>query len=121
MANFAELVGIVIANAEGRAQLIASRARIIAAGDEARRESSATCTTARRLAWRARCCALKLARREPGDANGPAVELMDEALTLAEAASSELRELSHGVLPGRSPAAGWPPGSRRSSRAPAFR
>jgi signal transduction histidine kinase len=37
MADFTQLVGIVIANAESRAELAASRARVIAAGDEARR------------------------------------------------------------------------------------
>ena len=100
MANFAELVGIVIANAEGRAQLIASRARIIAAGDEARRHIERDLHDGAQARLASTVLALKLARRELGDANGPAVELMDEALALAEAASSELRELSHGVLPG---------------------
>lgn len=37
VANFTELVGTAIANAESRAELAASRARIIAAADEARR------------------------------------------------------------------------------------
>src|SRR5919198_1106986 len=37
MANFSELVGLVIANAERRAELTVSRARVMAAADEARR------------------------------------------------------------------------------------
>jgi signal transduction histidine kinase len=37
MAGFTELVGTAITNAEGRAQLTASRARIVAAADDARR------------------------------------------------------------------------------------
>jgi signal transduction histidine kinase len=38
MADFTEIVGIAIANAEGRAELTASRARVIAAGDATRRQ-----------------------------------------------------------------------------------
>jgi signal transduction histidine kinase len=37
MADFAELVGIAIANAQHRAEVAASRARVVAASDEARR------------------------------------------------------------------------------------
>jgi signal transduction histidine kinase len=43
--------------------------------------------------------ALKLARLELGDATGPTVELLDEALAHAEGATGELRELAHGILP----------------------
>jgi signal transduction histidine kinase len=42
---------------------------------------------------------LKMARRELGDATGPAVELLDEALAHAEDARGNLRELAHGILP----------------------
>jgi signal transduction histidine kinase len=42
---------------------------------------------------------LKLARRAIGDAGGPAVELIDDALEHAERANVELRELAHGILP----------------------
>jgi signal transduction histidine kinase len=42
---------------------------------------------------------LKLARQALGDATGPAVELVDEALAQAEGANGELRELAHGIVP----------------------
>jgi signal transduction histidine kinase len=42
---------------------------------------------------------LQLARQELGDATGPALELVEEALAHAEGASAELRELAHGILP----------------------
>jgi signal transduction histidine kinase len=42
---------------------------------------------------------LKLARRALGDSDGPAVELVDEALEHAERATAELREIAHGILP----------------------
>jgi signal transduction histidine kinase len=40
-----------------------------------------------------------MARRELGDAAGPAIELVDEALAQAEDATGALRELAHGILP----------------------
>jgi signal transduction histidine kinase len=40
-----------------------------------------------------------MARRELADATGPAVDLLDEALSHAEGANGELRELAHGILP----------------------
>jgi signal transduction histidine kinase len=100
MASFTELVGIVIANAEGRAELSASRARVVAAGDEARRHIERNLHDGAQARLVSTMLALKLARRELGDATGPAVELVDEALALAEAARNELRELAHGSVPG---------------------
>jgi hypothetical protein len=46
-----KLVGAVIANAESREELTASRARVVAAGATPAAASSATCTTARSSAW----------------------------------------------------------------------
>jgi signal transduction histidine kinase len=42
---------------------------------------------------------LKLARRELGEQDGPATQLVDEALQHAEGANATLRELVHGMLP----------------------
>jgi signal transduction histidine kinase len=98
MASFAALVGIVIANAESRTELTASRARLAAAGDDARRiQRDLHDGAQQRLA--STVIALKLAQRELGDATEPAVELVDEALGHAEGATAELRELAHGILP----------------------
>jgi signal transduction histidine kinase len=99
MANFTELVGMVIANAESRAELTASRARVVAAADEARRRIQRDLHDGAQQRLVSTVIALKLARRELGDATGPAVELLDEALAQAEGASGELRELAHGILP----------------------
>ena len=99
MANFTELVGIVIANAESRAELTASRARVVAAADEARRRIQRDLHDGAQQRLVSTMMALKLARQELGDATGPAVELVDEALEHAEGASGELRELAHGILP----------------------
>jgi signal transduction histidine kinase len=99
MANFTELVGVVIANAESRAELTASRARVVAAGDEARRRIQRDLHDGAQQRLVSTVVALKLARQELGDASGATVELLDEALAQAESANCELRELAHGILP----------------------
>jgi signal transduction histidine kinase len=99
MANLTELVGTVIANAESRAELTASRARVVAAADEARRRIQRDLHDGAQQRLVSTVMALKMARWELGDATGPAVELVDEALAHAEGAAAELRELAHGILP----------------------
>jgi signal transduction histidine kinase len=100
MANLAELVAVAIANAEHRAELTASRARVLAAADEARRRIQRDLHDGAQQRLVGTVVALKLARRELGDATGPVVELVDNALAQAEQANEELRELAHGILPG---------------------
>jgi signal transduction histidine kinase len=99
MAGFTELVGVVIANAESRAELLASRARVAAAGDEARRCIQRDLHDGAQQRLVNMMITLKLARQALGDTSGQAVELVDEALAHAERANGELRELAHGILP----------------------
>jgi signal transduction histidine kinase len=99
MANFTELVGTVIANAEHQAELAASRARVVAAGDEARRRIRRDLHDGAQQRLVSAVVTLKLAQQELGDLTGPAVELVNEALAHAEGANAELRELAHGILP----------------------
>ena len=99
MANFTELVGVVIANTESRAELTASRARVVAAADEARRRIQRDLHDGAQQRLVSTVLALKLALQEIGNLPRPAIELVGEALTHAEAASAELRELAHGILP----------------------
>jgi signal transduction histidine kinase len=99
MARFIKLVGLVIANAESRAELTASRARVVAAADEARRRIQRDLHDGAQQRLVSTVVSLKLARLELGGATGPAVDLLNEALAHAESASSELRELAHGIRP----------------------
>jgi GAF domain-containing protein len=99
MAAFAELVGLVVADAESRAELMASRARVAAAGDKARRRIQRDLHDGAQQRLVSTMLTLKLARQALGEKTGPAVELMDEALAQAKRATSELRELAHGILP----------------------
>jgi signal transduction histidine kinase len=99
MANFTELVGTVIANAEHQAELTASRARVVAAADEARRRIRRDLHDGAQQRLVSAVIALKLAQQELSGASGPAVDLVNEALAHAEGANAELRELAHGILP----------------------
>jgi GAF domain-containing protein len=99
LTDFTELLGTAIANAESRADLAASRARIVAAGDETRRriERDLHDGAQQRLVHTVIVQQLALHALKKGDAN--LGELMAEALQHAEQANAELSELAHGVLP----------------------
>jgi signal transduction histidine kinase len=100
MAAFTELVGIVIANAQSRAELTASRARVVAAADEARRRIQRDLHDGAQQRLVSTVMTLKLARRAVAEADESAIDLLDQALAHAEGANGELRELAHGILPG---------------------
>jgi signal transduction histidine kinase len=103
LGSFTELVATAIANAESRAELTASRARIVAAGDESRRRIERDLHDGAQQRLVHAVIVLKLALRAlshaNANANANAGELVAEALQHAEQASSELRELAHGILP----------------------
>jgi signal transduction histidine kinase len=101
MAGFAELVGIVIATAESRAELKASRARVVAAGDEALRRIRRDLHDGAQRGLVNTIVTLTEARIElqAAGVTGPVRELVDEALAHARTANYELRELAHGILP----------------------
>jgi signal transduction histidine kinase len=99
MESFTELVGTAIANAESRAELAASRARVLATADETRRRIERDLHDGAQQRLVQTVITLKLARRALGDAGGPAVELVEEALEHGERATVELRDLAHGIVP----------------------
>ena len=99
MAQFTELVATAIANAQSRAELAASRARVVATADETRRRIERDLHDGAQQSLVHTVINLKLARRALGDSDGAAVELIDDALAHAERANTELRELAHGILP----------------------
>jgi GAF domain-containing protein len=99
LSNFTGLIATAISNASSRSELLASRARIVSAGDEARRriERNLHDGTQQRLI----ALGLDLQRARgtiPADQHG-----MDSALERAEqdleAILVDLRELSHGLHP----------------------
>ena len=96
--QFAELAAAAIANAENNAKLIASRARVVATADETRRRLQRDVHDGAQQRLVHTLITLKLAR-DAVAAGGAAAELVDEALTHAERANSELRDIVRGILP----------------------
>jgi signal transduction histidine kinase len=99
LTQFAELVAGSIANAESRAELTASRARIVATADEARRRIERDVHDGAQQRLVHTIVTLKLAKAALDEAGSPAAELVGEALEQAERATAELRELVHGNMP----------------------
>jgi signal transduction histidine kinase len=99
LADFSELVGLAITNAEGQAEAIASRARVVASADKARRriERDLHDGTQQRLV----AVAMKIRSVQatvPAELSDLAAELDDAVAGLTEALE-ELRELAHGIHP----------------------
>jgi signal transduction histidine kinase len=99
LAGFTELLGTAIANTQSRAELSASRARIIAAADETRRRLERDLHDG--IQQRLVSLALK-ARTIETMTPRPADQIRGELSLLAEGlgtALDELREISHGIHP----------------------
>src|SRR6202041_3481719 len=86
MSEFTELVATAIANAESRAALAASRARIVAAADEARRRIERNLHDGAQQRLVNAAIVLQLARRALSNGDANAGELVAEALSHAEQA-----------------------------------
>ncbi|WP_433381296.1 GAF domain-containing protein [Actinoplanes sp. CA-142083] len=89
LAEFTDLVAVAVANAQSRAELISSRARIVAAADEARRQIE------RDLHDGAQQRLVALALRLRTAAEGDLPDLAADLLVVID----ELRELSRGIHP----------------------
>ena len=99
MAAFTELLGTAIANADSHDQLIASRARLLTAGDDARRRVVRDLHDGAQQRLVSAVVALKLAQRAAREDDGELESLLAEALEETEQGTAELRDLAHGILP----------------------
>jgi signal transduction histidine kinase len=99
IAAFTELVVTAVANAEARAELVASRARVVAAGDQARRRVVRELHDGAQQPLVHTVIVLSLAQQAVAQGDAGAEELVAEALQHAQRANKELRELSRGLLP----------------------
>jgi signal transduction histidine kinase len=101
IAEFAQLLSTAIANADAHDELTASRARLLSAADAARRRVVRDLHDGAQQRLVETVLTLKLAQRAllNSDGDGDAAPLVDEALAYAEQGTTELRELSHGILP----------------------
>ena len=100
VAKFTDLVATAIANTQAQEELIASRARIVASGDETRRRIVRDLHDGAQERLVHTIITLKLAQRAQGSGDErTANALVNEALGHAERANSDLHELVHGILP----------------------
>jgi signal transduction histidine kinase len=99
LATFTELVATAIANAESQAQLTASRARIVAAADHARRRIERDLHDGAQQRLVTMALQLQAAQAAvPPDAPQLAAQL-DDLVAEATSALEELRELARGIHP----------------------
>ena len=99
LASFTDLVATAIANTEARAEVAASRARVVAAADEERRRVVRDLHDGAQQRLVHTVVTLKLAQRAVQNEDEDAPALVTDALENAEQATAELRELAHGILP----------------------
>jgi signal transduction histidine kinase len=93
------MLDTAIANADGRDQRMASRARLLTAGDEARRRVVRDLHDGAQQGLVHTIVTLKLAERALRRKDEAAESLLSDALDQAEQGNRELRELAHGILP----------------------
>jgi PAS domain S-box-containing protein len=98
LASFADLIATAVSNATARSELIASRARIVAAADEQRRRVVRDLHDGAQQRLVHAVMTLQLAHGR-GDAPPELGRLVGQALDETRAAIDELRELAHGIHP----------------------
>jgi signal transduction histidine kinase len=109
LAPFADLAAAAIANAENKAKLTASRARVVATADETRRRLQRDVHDSAQQRLVHAIVTLKLAK-EAMDAGQDPSDLVEEALRNAERASRDLRDVVRGILPAALTRGGLPAG-----------
>ena len=99
LAGFTELVGTAIANAEAQAELAASRARIVAAADEARRRIERDLHDGAQQRLVTLALELRDLRAAGPLSTGELARRLDGVAAGLEAALGELRETARGIHP----------------------
>jgi PAS domain S-box-containing protein len=99
IADFAELVALALANAEARRELAASRARIVEAGDAARRRLERNLHDGAQQRLVAIALGLRMCERKLDEGDPAAIELLRHAKAELNDALEELRELARGIHP----------------------
>jgi signal transduction histidine kinase len=99
LAAFTELVGTAIANTEAQAALAASRARLVAAGDEVRRRIERDLHDGAQQRLVTLALELRAAQAAAPPGAGELVKKLDGVAAGLVAALDELREIAHGVHP----------------------
>ncbi|MEV4509155.1 AAA family ATPase [Dactylosporangium sp. NPDC049525] len=116
LADFTEIVATAVANAESRAELTSSRARIVAAADQTRRRIERDLHDGAQQRLVALALQLRTAQAElPPEFDALRTHL-DDAVSGATGAVDELREISHGIHPATLTEGGLGPALRTLAR-----
>ena len=115
MTEFTDLVATAVANAQNRAELVASRARIVAASDEARRRIERDLHDGAQQGLLALALRLRSAAEAPHESDEIRTEMTDVAAGLM-GVIDELREISRGIHPTILSEAGLRPALRALGR-----
>ena len=95
---FCELAAAAVASAQAREDLIASRARLVRAGDEQRRRLERNLHDGAQQRLVSVALSLRMARSRLGP-DDPATALLEQAARELEAGLQELREIARGIHP----------------------
>jgi signal transduction histidine kinase len=115
MTEFTELVATAVANAQSRAELMTSRARIVAASDETRRRIERDLHDGAQQRLVALALRLNMAAEPSTECGEPRAEMADAAAELM-GVIDDLREISRGIHPAILSKAGLRPALRALGR-----
>jgi signal transduction histidine kinase len=115
MTEFTELVATAVANAQSRAELMTSRARIVAASDEARRRIERDLHDGAQQRLLTLALKLRMAAEPSTERGEPRTEMADAAAELM-GVIDDLREISRGIHPAILSKAGLRPALRALGR-----
>ena len=115
MTEFTELVATAVANAQSRAELMSSRARIVAASDEVRRRIERDLHDGAQQRLVALALRLRMAAEPSTGGSDPRTEMADAAAELMGVVD-DLREISRGIHPAILSKAGLYPALRALGR-----
>jgi PAS domain S-box-containing protein len=96
---FCELVSLAVASAQARADLIASRARLVKAGDEQRRRLERNLHDGAQQRFVSVVLRLRLARDRLRSDPAAAAELLEQVARELDTGLDELREIARGIHP----------------------
>jgi len=99
LGEFCELASLAVASAQARADLTASRARVVRAGDEQRRRLERNLHDGAQQRLVSVALMLRLARAKLADGSEAAAKLLDDASRELDTGLAELREIARGLHP----------------------
>ncbi len=99
LGTFAELVSLAVASAQARADLVASRARLVEAGDEQRRRLERNLHDGAQQHLVSVALTLRVARAKVGADPEATARLLDEAARELDTGLEALREIARGLHP----------------------